>query len=126
VQKTDAHGTGTNYNSEPNEIKMAIKNAVNIALFLHRSPDLDSLCSNFAMHAYLESIKKPHTLFSIDRVPNAYELIDTSFIKANEDPAKLDFSPFDMVIGIDMAAPSVSTQDKNFKHPKTTIRIKVK
>ncbi len=118
MQKTDALGAGTNYNSEPNEIKMAIQNAVNVALFLHRSPDLDSLCSNIAMHTYLDSIKKPHTLFSIDKVPNAYDLMDTSFIKANEDPAKLDFSSFDLVIGIDMAAPSVSTQDKTFSYPE--------
>ncbi len=118
MHKIPAQETGTNYNSEPNEIKTAIQNSKNIALFLHRSPDLDSLCSNYAMHVYLESIKKPHTLFSLDKVPNSYDLFDTSFIKSNEDPAKLDFSPFDLVIGIDMGSPSVSTQEKSFSFPE--------
>lgn len=112
-------------NPSVNQIKEAISNAKNILQILHRSPDLDCICSNFALHSYLKSINKKHSVFCVDKVDHVFDLFKADFVQSPFDPATINFSDYDLIVGLDLATESIVSKDKAFKYPPHLKKINI-
>lgn len=86
-------------------IQKEISNADNIVLFLHLSPDGDSIGSNIAFKYYLESLGKSAKILTLDLPPQ--NLLDSINIDIAQfeviDPYDFDFSSTDLVVTLDTA-----------------------
>ncbi len=82
------------------KIKKEIKAAKNIAIFCHRSPDMDCLGSMFALGEALERIGKKVTRFSADKLSIDHKaLFDEKAVMTEKQNA----DNFDLFISVDVA-----------------------
>ncbi len=82
------------------QIKKEIKSANNIAIFCHRSPDMDCLGSMFALGSALEKMGKKVTRFCDEKLTiTQRKLIDENLLEKKE----LDANNFDLFISVDVA-----------------------
>ncbi len=92
---------------------------------LHTGPDLDSLCSNYAMYQYLKNLGKSCDVFSYDALPNNFGLFDTKFIKVGVETSDIDFKGYDLFIGLDLGDLNMLSRLKDFQFPKNLALKKI-
>ncbi len=107
------------------KILKEINKSSKIFLCLHTSPDLDSLCSNYAMYRFLKHLKKKCDVYSCDELPNNYGLFETGFIKLGIDPNSVDFKPYDLIIGLDTSSEHMLSKLRIFKFPEHIRKINI-
>ena len=100
------------------KIQEYINSSDKIYLFLHLSPDGDSLGSNVAFKSYLESLGKNVVLACHDLPPvqlmNFLGLSPEYFL--HEDPFNINFSNEDLLITLDSAASDRISKNPEFKN----------
>lgn len=84
------------------EIIKKIKKANKIAIFTHRRPDPDALGSLSSLYEALLAKGKDVAAFLEQNVSKSYEFLNIDYAKT-----ECDFSQFDLVISVDVAAPSM-------------------
>lgn len=98
-----------------------IENAKRAIMFLHKSPDMDSVGSNFGLVEYLKSINPNITVEIVSSDPlakNISEFSNKSEIKINfQDPSTFEYLQEDLCISIDFAEFTRTTRNLEFKLP---------
>lgn len=84
------------------EIIKKIKKAKKIAIFTHRRPDPDALGSLSSLYEALLAKGKNVSAFLEQSVSKNYEFLNINYAKT-----ECDFSQFDLVISVDVAAPTM-------------------
>lgn len=99
-----------------------IKNAKNILLALHISPDMDSLGSNLAMYQVLKKLGlKKVDIYSADILPPNFDFLPLSKIIIHKDVGREDLSLYDLFITLDSADKlRVTRINKDYQIPVKT------
>ncbi|MCG2693721.1 bifunctional oligoribonuclease/PAP phosphatase NrnA [Candidatus Parcubacteria bacterium] len=82
-----------------NQLEQAIKNANDILLVSHRSPDPDTLGSALALGSYTESLGKKASFFCLDKIPDNFSFINGA--KRFADDVEIFLGVHDLVIFVD-------------------------
>ena len=113
-------------NNNPEEILDLIKSKEKIITCMDARFDYDSFCSVLAMSKFLESLGKNYEVTYFTKLPEqAKEVFDTSLVKENVEPNKIDFSKYDLLIFLDSGDSKHLNKLFNFKVPSgiTTLCI---
>lgn len=104
----------------------ALNKASNIVTFLHFSTDLDSTASCLALKYQMEKLGKKVKIYTVDPITDFQKAVFTSSQVDGiheQDPAKISFSGFDLIVGLDFDKPTRVTRQENFKFPTNIKKV---
>lgn len=111
---------GTNVRRYGHEVLREVKNAENILLHLHPSPDPDSAGSALAMKLVLENMGKKVTLIRGDsEIPKGYLHFPGIDKVLNKNILEIDLKDFDLFIAVDSASLNQITKKGALVFPDT-------
>ena len=102
---------------ESNQILEEIKSKKNILLCLHVNPDGDSIGSNLAFAAILETMQKKAAIYSVDEPQENLDFLPGFKNIIQKDPNVANFEELDLIIFLDTSEKLRATRHKHLPLP---------